>query len=51
MRLNSDSGVGDHGNKGIAAFEEQHVCHRMCDELEFDMRENGNAGEENGLEV
>jgi hypothetical protein len=50
MSLNSDSGVGDHGNKGIAAFKEQHECHRMCDELEFDVKENGGAGEEDELE-
>ena len=46
MRLDSDSGVRDHGNKGIGAFNEQHICHRMCDELEFDVKENGSAGDE-----
>ena len=51
MRLNSDSGVGDHGNKGIAAFNKQHVCYRMCDEPEFDVKENGSANEDDECEV
>lgn len=32
----SDSGVGDHGKKGIEAFIKQHRCNQFCNALHLD---------------
>lgn len=42
--LSRDSGVGDHGEKGIQSFLDQHECQEMCEGLE--MQEDNDNNED-----
>lgn len=33
--ISSSSGVGDHGEAGIATFTDQHICQVFCHALDF----------------
>ncbi|KAJ7913336.1 kinase-like domain-containing protein [Mycena leptocephala] len=41
-----DSGVGDHGTKGIERWRDQHDCNAFCKRLELEVGDSGDEGDD-----